>query len=1065
MQIVLGLMLPGALLAMVSVSRRAEVPPSVVFDHVTVVDVVHGTYLRDQRVVITGTHIRALGRANAISVPAGAQVIPSRGKYLIPGLWDMHVHPGAPLMRVHYPRTVHVTAELTYLLFIANGVTGFRDAWSLVPLDTMLRWRREILAGTRVGPPRQLLSAVAIDDKATCQRDFREFTYHICVTPGDSADIAQVVDILKVAGVDWLKTYNLGPRSYFLLAAAARRAGLRFGGHAPHVSPFDAADSGANILDHVGAEHVGVLDSLCFDPARATVAGCRAVAERFQRTNTWSVPTLSNRAIRWFRKASPAVISNRLVNTVGDFWTNFAYDPTWLQEHERLPFPATPDTLHFAMLTIPMQVGLPMLSGGDTGMEDAGFKTHADMATMVDRGVTPLAALQAATLNPAKLLRATDSMGTVAPGKLADLVLLDANPLADITNTTRIRAVVANGRYFNRAALDGLLAEIKAKAASGSPLGSPLRASRHTTVIAPAAANPPRQRGVRSWCDSIVVADTVTLGSRTIPVVACSTDPADSTPLRRTLNLVAHALTLYGRLTGVPYPWPRYEMQIQPASASGMGGEATGPGTMRYEGPLPDARVERDRPDVTAKIFVHELAHQWFALYVTNVGSSGWLSEGFCDFMTAQVWGATQGPQSEEEFLFFYNTGWSSVSAQAPESHALRTLGEYAPYGVFPVPWAGATIWSGPLDRDDDLYYRGAAVLWMLKQQLGEHQFWASVHTYLTAHAHGTADSHDFQHAIETTTHKTMDRFFTEWVYGSQYPRFTIAATYDAKKQQVRLNVGQTNPIFRVPVTVRVGTGRTEITAQALLDSATQTIVVAGVPRPPTFVVFDDADQIVKTVQFPQPTSWLLAMVQREARPWQTWWAIDQLRQRAATDSLAARVLIEAALQGHYALTRAQAALALGAAPTVAAVKALTQAVHDSAVIVRRGALQGLEAINTPVTLAVMRTVVDQDPSDLVRADAIQGVLAAARVSPAERQQLLAQALATPTYRDVVALSAIKSLLKAGCDSVTMMTIHAAVANPSTTRTAQRAVQSAIDLLFPFGTSSCKEMLMAHSRP
>ena len=80
----------------------------------------------------------------------------------------------------------------------------------------------------------------------------------------------------------------------------------------------------------------------------------------------------------------------------------------------------------------------------------------------VAEGLTPLEALQTATLNPAKLLHGTDSLGTVAPGKLADLVLLDADPLADITNTMAIRAVVANGRYYDRDALDRLLAEVKA---------------------------------------------------------------------------------------------------------------------------------------------------------------------------------------------------------------------------------------------------------------------------------------------------------------------------------------------------------------------------------------------------------------------------------------------------------------------------------------------------------------------------------------------------------------------------------------------------------------------------
>jgi hypothetical protein len=154
----------------------------------------------------------------------------------------------------------------------------------------------------------------------------------------------------------------------------------------------------------------------------------------------------------------------RLVKTIKDFWDGAPFNLAWLAKHEALPIPSPADKSPFGYLKIPMEVGLPMLSGGDTGMEDAGFKTHDDMAILVDRGLTPLAALQAATLNPAKMLRATDSLGTVARGKLADLVLLDANPLADITNTTQIRAVVANGRYFDRAALDGLLAEIRRKA-------------------------------------------------------------------------------------------------------------------------------------------------------------------------------------------------------------------------------------------------------------------------------------------------------------------------------------------------------------------------------------------------------------------------------------------------------------------------------------------------------------------------------------------------------------------------------------------------------------------------
>jgi hypothetical protein len=127
------------------------------------------------------------------------------------------------------------------------------------------------------------------------------------------------------------------------------------------------------------------------------------------------------------------------------------------------------DTLDY-FLWPARQAGLPILAGTDADdfrheqvrVLPPGFSLHDELAVYVIEGLTPLTALQAATLNPAKLLHATDSLGTVAPGKLADLVLLDADPLADITNMALIRAVVANGRYFDRAALDRLLAEARA---------------------------------------------------------------------------------------------------------------------------------------------------------------------------------------------------------------------------------------------------------------------------------------------------------------------------------------------------------------------------------------------------------------------------------------------------------------------------------------------------------------------------------------------------------------------------------------------------------------------------
>jgi imidazolonepropionase-like amidohydrolase len=160
----------------------------------------------------------------------------------------------------------------------------------------------------------------------------------------------------------------------------------------------------------------------------------------------------------WPPLMTPAsqAIASRFTMLAGESDTIEMLVGNWLHEAASSSPADSSGLLHLAQ-----RVGMPFLAGTD--QTPAGFALHAELAVMVAEGLTPLHALQAATLNPAKLLHGTDSLGTVAPGKLADVVLLDADPLADITNTTTIRAVVANGRYFDRTALDSLLAKVRAE--------------------------------------------------------------------------------------------------------------------------------------------------------------------------------------------------------------------------------------------------------------------------------------------------------------------------------------------------------------------------------------------------------------------------------------------------------------------------------------------------------------------------------------------------------------------------------------------------------------------------
>jgi hypothetical protein len=369
----------------------------------------------------------------------------------------MHTHPQRLATTVFYP------------LFLASGVTGIRDAASEVPLDTLRLWRQEILAGIRVGPPRQILSGKSLDGpEALCEGA----EYHLCIA--SMADVQRTIDSLKAMGVEMFKMYTLTPEMYFAVAAAVRRTGIPFGGHSTQVGAMETSDSGARIIDHLrlGGQNFRfgppnpqdlILES-CVHKQSASVERCRAVAERLRRNDTWVLSDLIE-------------VQPVFSQVVRQFWATGALPSgNWL----RVPDGSISDTIGKPpMIAVPLhspadrmsiiqRVDLPIVVGTDVmdflvEGRPPGLGIHQTLAEYVTEGMTPLAALRTATLNPAKLLHATDSLGTVAPGKLADLVLLDADPLADITNTTTIRAVVANGRYFDRAALDKVLADVQAE--------------------------------------------------------------------------------------------------------------------------------------------------------------------------------------------------------------------------------------------------------------------------------------------------------------------------------------------------------------------------------------------------------------------------------------------------------------------------------------------------------------------------------------------------------------------------------------------------------------------------
>lgn len=448
--ILLLLILPVFLFARATPNH---IQPSIVFTHVTIIDVTGSAPRRDLTVVITGDRISAIG--DNIPVPAGAQVVDATGKFMIPGLWDMHVH--------WYLRD-------TFTLFIANGVTGVRQMFGN---SDLLRWRDQIAKGSLLGP-RMVVASPIIDGPQPI------WPNSIAVRNEDEG--RKAVRKVKEWGADFVKVYALLPRdAYFGIADEAKRQGITFVGHVPKsVSPAEASDAGQKSIEHLTGiliassdKETELRDKLVKAdspqaPGRVQATALATYNEkkaadlfaRFAKNQTWQCPTLtvlrSNAYLgdENFRRDGRLIYIPRLLQQRWNFRAanrsggDDAVEKKVLQKQ-------------FEIVGAMQKAGVPILAGTDTGNPYCfpGFSLHEELALLVITGLTPLEALRAATLNPAKFFGLDQTLGTVEQGKIADLVLLDANPLLDIRNTQRINAVVSNGRLFDRKALDKMLAE------------------------------------------------------------------------------------------------------------------------------------------------------------------------------------------------------------------------------------------------------------------------------------------------------------------------------------------------------------------------------------------------------------------------------------------------------------------------------------------------------------------------------------------------------------------------------------------------------------------------------
>lgn len=473
-------------ICLVSQQTPASKAKSLVLTHVTVIDTTGGPTKSDMTVVITGDRIAEMGKSRATRPPKNAEIVNGNGKFLIPGLWDMHVH----------------WYDKDYLpLFIANGVTGVRQMFG-APIH--YQWRKEIEAGELLGPHMLIASPIVDGPKPVWPGS---------IAVANASDARQAVIQVKRSGADFVKVYSLLPRdAYFAIADESKKQGIPFEGHVPEsVSLEEASNVGQNSVEHL----TGVLiacsshEADLLKSAQETVARIAAgqlsstgfwspeyrqrqrlaldtyspqkaetVFGELRKNHTWQCPTLT--VLRSMAFSDDTAFTNDprlkyIPRNVVSSWDPKADIFLKTKTAEDWALSKKVFSKELKLVDAMQRTGVEILAGTDTLNPYCfpGFSLHDELGLLVQSGLTPMQALQAATLNPARFLGREKDLGAIATGKIADLVVLDANPLDDIGNTRKISAVIFGGKFYSRTSLDEMLEKIETLA-SRQPIGEVL---------------------------------------------------------------------------------------------------------------------------------------------------------------------------------------------------------------------------------------------------------------------------------------------------------------------------------------------------------------------------------------------------------------------------------------------------------------------------------------------------------------------------------------------------------------------------------------------------------------
>jgi imidazolonepropionase-like amidohydrolase len=436
----------------------------------TLLDVRTGRQIGNSAILVEKDRIKAVGDASTIVIPTDARLIDARGKWVIPGLVDMHVHGSS-------------RKDVPIALYVANGITAIRDMGGNI---TSLRMTRQKIESGEKSGPRLFYTGNVLDGSPPAAPPMS-----FIVDSRQEANSA--VEFLISQGADSIKIYNnITEPVLDTIVKAAKRAGKPVGGHVPKaISLKRSIELGFNFVEHAAIRSRDLLEWNSITQAQANqITSLPSVTQR--EALVWQQVDLDSveiKAVISFMAEKGVFLDPTL--SIDEFDSLFLYEKeakhpnnrylnrTFVEEalgpdHDIFRMPAELRATAVSgiekrrkFVGMCHRAGVKILAGTDgpgIGRVTVGFGLHHELALLVEAGLKPIEALQGATINAARALRKENEMGSLEPGKFADIVIVNSDPLSDIHNTTKIDAVLLRGRMFDRTALDAMLAEIEAEA-------------------------------------------------------------------------------------------------------------------------------------------------------------------------------------------------------------------------------------------------------------------------------------------------------------------------------------------------------------------------------------------------------------------------------------------------------------------------------------------------------------------------------------------------------------------------------------------------------------------------